>query len=90
VVSNAHFNLHNEMMRVLGVGASFQIADDPPIYAIGYQPEEEEEVRILAWPHVLEIGAPLPTVPLYLRGTGCIPLDLEATYMETRQLARVR
>ena len=64
---------------------------NPPTYAVGYQPEfEDERSQIVAWPKVLEIGAPLPTLPLYLRGTGCISLDLEATYMETRKLARVK
>jgi hypothetical protein len=91
VVIESLFNLHNEMMRVLSVGSPFLMPDDPPIYAVGYQPEfEDERSQIVAWPHVLKIGGTLPTVPLYLRGTGCISLDLEATYMETRKLARVK
>ncbi len=90
-VTNAQFNLHNEMMRALDVGTSYLMAGDPTIYAVGYQPEyEEERSQIVAWPHALAIGQALPTVPLYLRGTGCIPLDLESTYMETRKLARVK
>ena len=36
----------------------------------------------------LAVGGPLPTVPLYLRGHGCVPLDLEATYAETRRRVR--
>lgn len=90
VVTEYHANLHNEMMRLLGVGNEFELEEDPPIYAVGYQPEEENETpQIVSWPHVLTIGEALPTIPLYLRGTGCIPLDLESTYMETRRLARI-
>jgi Protein of unknown function (DUF4058) len=91
VVTESHFNLHNEMMQVLDVDPSFLLVDDPPIYVVGYQPEEDEaQSQIVAWPRVLEIGAPLPEVPLYLRGTGCVSLDLEGTYMETRRVARVK
>ena len=84
------FNLHNEMIRLMGLGEPFLMENNPPIYAVGYQPVgADDQGQIVAWPHVLEIGAPLPTVPLYLRGTGCIPLDLEKTYMETRRTARL-
>jgi hypothetical protein len=67
------------------------MVDDPPIYAVGYQPEDvEKQAQVVAWPMVLEVGLTLPRVPLYLRDTECIQLDLEATYMETRRLARVK
>jgi hypothetical protein len=85
------FNLHNEMIRLMGLGEPFLLEGDPPIYAAGYQPVgADDQGRIVAWPHLLEVGEPLPTVPLYLRGTGCIPLDLEGTYMDTRRLVRLR
>ena len=85
------FNLHNEMVRLMGLGEPFLLEADPPIYAAGYQPVgADDQGQIVAWPHLLEVGERLPTVPLYLRGTGCIPLDLEATYTETRRLVRLR
>jgi hypothetical protein len=85
------FNLHNEMIRLMGLGEPFLIEGDPAIYAAGYQPVgAEDQGQVVAWPHVLEVGEPLPTVPLYLHGTGCIPLDLEKTYMDTRRAARLR
>jgi hypothetical protein len=40
------------------------------------------------WLYPLAVGLPLPVVPLYLRGHGCIPLDLDATYAETRRRVR--
>jgi hypothetical protein len=85
------FNLHNEMIRLMDLGPPYLLEGAPPTYAVGYQPVgEADQGQIVAWPHPVEVGEPLPTVPLYLRGTGCIPLDLEEAYMETRRLARVR
>lgn len=90
-IVESHFNLHNEMMDLLQVESAYLMPEDSWIYANAYQPEEEEkQFRIVAWSNVLEIGGVLPNVPLYLRGTGCIQLDLEATYMETRRMARVK
>lgn len=37
------------------------------------------------WPTALALGQALPTMPLALRGYGCVPLDLEASYTEARQ-----
>jgi hypothetical protein len=85
------FNLHNEVIRLMDLGAPFLLDGEPRAYAIGYQPVGEiDQGQIVAWPHLPEVGEPLPTVPLYLPGTGCIPLSLEETYMETRRLARLR
>ncbi len=33
----------------------------------------------------LAVGQPLPTLPLALRGVGCVPLALDASYTEARQ-----
>jgi Protein of unknown function (DUF4058) len=85
------FNLHNEMIHLLELEKPYLMDGNPSTYAVGYQPVgDDDQGQIGAWPHLLKIGEPLPTVPLYLRGTGCIPLDLEATYMETRKLCRLR
>ncbi len=90
-VTVPRFNLHNEMIELMGLAAPFLLETNPPTYAVGYQPaEEDEQAQILAWPHRVAVGELLPTVPLYLRGTGCIPLDLELSYTETRALARIR
>jgi hypothetical protein len=37
----------------------------------------------------LTVGQPLPTLPLALRGAFLVPVNLEATYMETRQHSRL-
>jgi hypothetical protein len=37
----------------------------------------------------LAVGGPLPTMPLAVRGLGCLPIDLEATYTEARKKGRL-
>jgi hypothetical protein len=40
----------------------------------------EADGQLLAWPVALEVGRPLPTVPLWLGGEVSVPLDLEASH----------
>lgn len=45
--------------------------------------------RLEAWAHALEIGRPLPTLPLWLAEDLAVPLELEATYEETCRALRI-
>jgi hypothetical protein len=38
------------------------------------------DVRLDVWPHPLNLGQPLPTVPLWITADLCVPLELEPTY----------
>jgi hypothetical protein len=40
----------------------------------------EGESQIEVWPSSLEIGRPLPVLPLALDAETVLPIDLEATY----------
>lgn len=49
--------------------------------AISYRPiHSAAQGQLLAWPTSLEIGASLPTLPLWLGGELSAPLDLEASH----------
>lgn len=90
-VTERHFNLHDELGRLLTGTEQFAMPGTPGIYAAAYRPvpgEQPPAPGIEAWAYPLAVGSPLPVVPLYLRGHGCIPLDLEATYTETRRRVR--
>ena len=41
------------------------------------------------WREPLAVGRPLPTQALAVRGFGCLPIDLEASYQEARQRGRI-
>jgi hypothetical protein len=48
-----------------------------------------DRYRVEAWEHGLEIGAPLPTLPLWLNESRYVPLELERTYEETCRGLRI-
>ena len=50
----------------------------------------DEEGRLLAWPAALEVGQPLPTVPLWLGADLAVPLDLEASHAAACVDLRIR
>ena len=45
--------------------------------------------QIEVWPALLEIGRPLPVLPLALNAEQCLPVDLEATYTAACQRRRL-
>jgi Protein of unknown function (DUF4058) len=70
---------------VLGANLGFEQPACPAPFAVSYQVGEPvPEGTILAlWRRPLEIGKPLPTVPLALEPNLRVPIDLEHTYRET-------
>ena len=46
--------------------------------------------QLLAWPTVLTIGQPLPTLPLWLGADLAVPLDLELSYTAACVDLRIR
>lgn len=81
VVTNRHANLHRELVARLGGSPQ---GPPPELYASAYHPLEREGSSCLdLWEEALTLGAALPTMPLWLRGVGCYPVDLEQTYQRT-------
>lgn len=90
VVTDKQFNLHNELLGFLGHSGAAVMPGDPHLYAVAYRPAHREEGNLLdLWPAPLAVGQPLPVLPLALRGAFFVPVDLEATYTETRQRSRL-
>lgn len=91
VVTSRLVNLHNEVVRALGLAEPFLMPADAVIYAVAYRPSRRSEGdRIEVWPLPLRIGQPLPVLPLGLRNAGTVPLDLETTYGEACRRSRIR
>jgi hypothetical protein len=88
VVTERRANLHDELLTRLQAGSAAPFEDD--LYAVAYRPVSRNGAAQLdLWPKALTVGRPLPTLPLWLRGGPCLPVDLEATYERTRQEQRV-
>jgi hypothetical protein len=86
VVTNRAANLHNDLVQFLGDTGAAALPAEVALYAAAYRPARRQDAdQIDVWPAPLALGQPLPVVPLALRGYGCVPLDLEASYTEARQ-----
>ena len=87
VVTTRHFNLHRELLEWTGHGVA---ADAPPLYATaGRVVQKKRRSRLETWEHALEVGRPLPTLPLWLTEDLAVPLDLERTYETTCRSLRI-
>lgn len=83
IVTDSHFNLHNELVRVAGHDDAFRMPDDQWLYVTAYRPVSRKKVDLIdLWRWPLAVGEALPAVPLALKSYGCVRLDLEATYTE--------
>jgi hypothetical protein len=82
VVTEQSANLHRELLA--RIDSSSQAVLDADLYAGSYRPVSREKQPLLdVWYEPLQLGVPLPTLPLWLRGGLCFRLDLEATYERT-------
>ncbi len=83
IVTERHANLFNDLMEYL------EIRDLPRplqghIYCCSLLPRGSNgHAKVDVWPEVLQIGAILPRLPLWLRDDRAVPLELESTYEET-------
>ena len=89
VVTDRTANLHNELVDLLEIGSRYQVAD-ADVYAAAYRPiRQANSERTDVWISSLEVGKPLPLLPLALDKGICIPLDFEPPYMEACQRSRL-
>jgi hypothetical protein len=91
IVTGRQANLHHELMRLLGQDQTAGLVLDSSLYTVAYRPfrREPQGDQIEIWPTSLQVGQPLPIVPLALRGASVVPLDLEASYSEAREQSRL-
>jgi hypothetical protein len=81
LVTIRHFNLYAELLTFIGHSDPTLGAEPPPLYAASCRWIEEGKRALLqAWSHVLAVGQPLPTLPLWLVKDRAVPLDLEQSY----------
>ncbi len=81
VVTTRQFNLYTELMAFLGQADPTMGAEPPGIYAASCRwLLRGERATLQTWSHVLAVGQPLPTLPLWLTPVRVIPLDLEQSY----------
>jgi hypothetical protein len=89
-VSKRQSNMHNELVDLMQLEEKYKMTADAIMAAVAYRPARRADVGgIDVWATALTVGGTLPVLPLALLRHGAVPLDLEATYMEARQRARL-
>ena len=89
VVTSRLANLHNEVMDLLET-QNFRLPAETPLYATSYRPvRRESRAEIDSWHTTIQIGQPLPSLPLYLGGDLSVTIDFEESYQETCQRLRL-
>jgi hypothetical protein len=90
LVTTRHACLHDELMDLLRLGEAFRIGGEVTLAALAYHPTHQSgQDQVDTWTVPLQVGGTLLVLPLGLRGTGLVPLDLETTYSETRDRCRL-
>jgi len=79
-VTTRRADLHADLLAALGADPA--TASTESLSAVSYQPvaTDRGEGQLLAWPVELQIGQPLPTIPLWLAADLAAPLDLESSH----------
>jgi hypothetical protein len=87
-VTTRSANLYAELASRLG--AKPPATADAAVYAVCCRPRTVgARRRIEPWEHVLTVGQPLPTLPLWIDETRYVPLELERTYEDTCRGLRI-
>ncbi len=88
VVTARQANLHDDVLARLA--AVNPMASGTGLYAVSYRTiERDRQSHLDIWRETLAIGDALPTLPLWLRGALCLPVELEATYDRTCREHRI-
>lgn len=90
LVTTRNFNLYGELLDLIGEADPAQAADPAPLYAAACRATKPGDAWSLeTWLHPLQLGQPLPTLPLWLADNLAVPLELEASYEETCRVLRI-
>lgn len=91
VVTERKANLHDELLNIITEGTSDLGAPERlQLYASSYRPiERNGQPSLDIWQEKISIGDSLPTMPFWLRGNNCLPLELDSIYERTCKEQRI-
>jgi len=90
IVTSRRANLHTQLMQLFKQKKTSHFPAKTSLYAVAYHPlRRQGQGEIDLWPAALALEATLPILPLALTAELYMPIDLEATYMDTRRRRRL-
>lgn len=91
IVTSRRHNFHKALMELFDGGETAISAITTDLYAVAYRVRlVGQRTQLEAWPAALALGAPLPTMPLWLTESLCVPLELEAGYQAACKFSNIR
>jgi hypothetical protein len=90
VVTTRESNLYDELVDFLDLGKLSVAESKPPIYAAACRGIiRRQRWKFETWHQSLNVGQPLPRLPVWLAEDLVVPLDLESSYEETCRVLRI-
>jgi Protein of unknown function (DUF4058) len=90
LVTTRSFNLYRDLLDLIGESDPALSTEPMPIYSVACRATKPDESwQLDTWLHPLQIGQPLPTLPLWLADNFSIALDLEESYEDTCKALRL-
>lgn len=84
LVTERRFNLYLDLLDFFGQSDPQFASPGPPLYAATCAGRQDKaRWSLKTWAYTLEIGQPLPTLPIILSHWDCVNLDLEPVYEAT-------
>ena len=91
IVTERSANLHAALVQELAGDLAIDLSESELLYAVAYRARFlKDQDRIEAWPERLDIGRPLPTLPLWLSDVLAVPVNLEQSYLAACKILRIR
>ena len=88
VVTDRRANLHKELLKHLHSPEAPGLTGD--LYAVAYRPIlRADQPNLDIWQEPLAVGSGLPTMPLWLPGNLCVPVNLNESYDRTCREQRI-
>jgi len=90
IVTSRRHNFHAALMELFNGPETAVRAVTADLYAVAYRVRlTGKRTQLEAWPAALALAAPLPTMPLWLTESLCVPLELEAGYQAACRYAAI-
>jgi hypothetical protein len=83
-------NLYRELLEQIGQSDPNVSLEPTPLYTVACRMTKRTDEWVLeAWAQSLELGWPLPRVPLWLADDLAVPLELEASYEQSCSILNI-
>ena len=90
LVTTRRFNLYADLLDLMGQSDPAFATNPPPIYAVTCRGcKVNDSPRFETWAYPLQVGQPLPFLPLWLTEDLSVSLDLEASYEEACRVLHI-